>query len=104
MADYINPMSDAEWHLKVEDKDGNILSDATVVADVFSPTGVLVGNDQTMAWNAGLQRYVLNISKTWSTSSGLPVVGEFLVVVTVTRTGLQRVRRFRYVVKFDDDT
>ena len=85
----------------VKDQDGTLLNDATCIADVWTPTGTKVADDEPLTNNTD-GTYTLSILPAWSDNSGEAIEGEFLAEVTATRSGSKRVRRFRYVVKFDD--
>ena len=102
MAAYIEPQTDALLDITVKDA-GALVTDAVVTAvGVWSPLGTQVASSVSMA-HQGSGVYRLNIARAWSESSGKAVEGEFMVEIKAARGGIERRRRFRYVVKFDDE-
>lgn len=104
MATYIEPMTDAVLRITVQQA-GVLRDDATVVANIYNPKGTLVAEAVALsAVGGGSGAYTLSWLNTWTTLAGKALQGEYLAVVTSTRAGVQRVRRFRVPVRFDDDS
>jgi len=102
VATYIEPQTDAILDITVKDA-GALVTDATVTATgVWSPTGTQVASNVSMG-HQGSGVYRLNIARAWSESAGKAVEGEFMAEIKAVRGGVERRRRFRYVVKFDDE-
>lgn len=100
---YIEPQTDAILKITVKDTAGVVVTDAVATATVvYSPAGVSVASNVTMP-HQGAGVYHLSISRAWSDNSGKAIEGEFVAEVKVTRGGVERRRRFRYPVKFDDE-
>jgi len=102
VATYIEPQTDAILDITVKDA-GALVTDATVTATgVWSPMGTQVASNVSMG-HQGSGVYRLNIARAWSESAGKAVEGEFMAEIKAVRGGVERRRRFRYVVKFDDE-
>lgn len=100
---YIEPQTDAILKITVKDTAGVAVTDAVATATaVYSPAGASVATNVTMP-HQGAGVYHLSISRTWSDNSGKAIEGEFVAEIKVTRGGVERRRRFRYPVKFDDE-
>jgi hypothetical protein len=104
VADYLEPLTDGTLTVQVLVNDVP-KDDATVKAlVVYSPKGVSVATNVTMAAVGGnTGKYILNILAAWSSDSGKALEGEYVAVVEVVRSGTKRTRRIRYPVRWDDD-
>lgn len=106
VATYLEPLTDGTLQLTV--KTGGVLrDDATVRAvAVYSPTGATVATNVSMpATGGGTGIYTLSIPASWSDDgTGKAVEGEFVVVLEAIRAGTRRTRRYRYPVRWDDDS
>jgi hypothetical protein len=104
MADYIPPNTHASLTIVVRQNTAP-LDGATVTAKVFSPRGVVVANDVPLTGlGSGSGAYVLSITNTWSVSSGKYVEGEYVAEITAVSGSYTATNRFRYTVRFDDDS
>jgi hypothetical protein len=99
----IEPQTTAELRITVR-QGGTLRDDCTAVANVYRPTGgAPVGSNQNMPLQgSGTGTYVLTWLPAWTEQTGQAVEGEYVAVITVTRAGIQRTRRFRVPVQFDD--
>lgn len=104
MADYIAPNTDALLTITVKEA-GVPRDDATVTAKVYSPKGQVVANGVSLAaQGSGSGAYVLSIDNDWSVIGGKPVEGEYVAEITAVRGSFTSTNRFRYTVRFDDDS
>lgn len=99
----IDPRTDGELRLTVFEGD-TPLDTATVTASVYAPTGAKQADTAALtAVGGGTGAYRLPWLREWSTDgTGKAITGEFVVEATAVYGGLQRVRRFRIAVQFDD--
>ena len=97
----IEPQTDGEFTLELKTTAGVAITTATVVADVYSPTGTLVATGQAMNHTSG-GRYLLFVDPDWSDNSGTPILGEWTIEVTATYSGATRVKRYRYLTSFGE--
>jgi hypothetical protein len=99
----IAPRTDGELRLTVFEGDTPI-DTAAVSASVYAPTGAKqADNVDLSAVGGSTGAYRLAWQSAWSTDGeGRAITGEFVVEATAIYGGLQRVRRFRIAVQFDD--
>jgi len=97
----IDPQSDGSITITLM-ADAVPLPDATVVAGVFAPSGLLLATDLPMPYTGAGGVYALPIDKAWSTGgNGEAIEGVFEAQITSERFGKVRSHRVRFLVKFD---
>ena len=98
----IDPLTTAILKITVKDGAGLLVSDATATADVILPSGKRVANDVAFV-NVGSGVYTMTIEPSWSDAgAGKPLVGVFSAVVTITKGGYVRTKKFDYLVAFSE--
>ena len=100
---YFLPGTDSEVHLTLEDTNGVAITGGTATANVYSPSGGLVGNAIALS-HLGAGVWKLPVDASWSFSGGNYIEGEFVAVISMTYSGVDLVKRIRYPVMFDDNT
>lgn len=98
----IDPLTTGVLRITVKDGAGLLVSDATASADVLQPSGKRVANDVAFV-NVGSGVYTMTIEPGWSDAgSGKALTGVFSAVVTITRGGNIRTKKFDYLVAFTE--
>jgi hypothetical protein len=97
----IDPITTGTLSITVRNSVGALVADAAAVADVYKPSGQRVADDIALT-NLGSGIYALTIDSAWSSSAGKPILGVFWAIITVTKSGQTRTKRFRYLVDFTD--
>jgi hypothetical protein len=93
----IAPKTDGTFRLTVFDGDTPV-DTATVTASIYAPTGIEQASEVVLSpVGGGTGAYALAWQSAWTQTAG-----EFVAVVTAIHGGLQRVRRFRIAVQYDD--
>jgi len=100
---YFLPGTDSEVRLTLEDVSGVAVTGGTATAEVYSPTGALVGTGVALS-HLGSGVWKLPVSADWSISGSDYIEGEFVAVISMTYSGVDLVKRVRYPVMFDDDS
>lgn len=104
MADHIPPNTDASLTIVVR-AGSSPLDGATVTAKVYSPKGQLVASGVSLTGlGSGSGAYVLEIAAAWSISGGKYVEGEYVAEISAQSGIYQATNRFRYTVRFNDDS
>ena len=95
----IPPQTDAEVRITLKDRVGAVVTDATVTAKVYNPSGVLVTTANMSHTGSGI--YLLSFDKAWSTSGTDAVIGQFILDVKAIRpSGTQRTQRYRLTTAY----
>lgn len=82
-----------------------VVSDASVVVDVISPSGHYAAQNITCAYSSTYGAYVLPIDPAWSTgTSGEAIEGGYLINATVNRFGDVRKKVLPLLITFKGDT
>lgn len=98
----IDPITTGLLRVTVKDGAGALVTDATATATVYDATGKRVAANSPLT-NAGAGVYTLTVLASWSDAGGgVPVLGVYRAVITVTRSGMTRTKQIRFLVDFTE--
>jgi hypothetical protein len=95
----IDPITSGILKILVKDGTGALVSDAVATAGIYNPHGIRIVSNVGLS-NMGSGVYHLPVAAEWSSSNGVPIIGLFAALITITRSTQVRTKRFKYLVDF----